>query len=273
MKNKSLLASYVGLAILVTSFSTTANAGQDILIDQGDNYTFNGQNWEFPGGIFTTGGSNTGTIPFLLNIGAGAASYGFVYDARGQATFVSSGGAATGNFIAPLRSATAFRPDSSGSGLMVWGAGRVDPLRLLASPTPGQTYDIANALQVFRFSWVNVCPVTGACDGTDSVSSQALLINRGGGDFDLNFNYGRLQSSIPSDAFGGFTLDANLRTIAAFTSPGPDFCFRGGVVGACGTTTGTVPEPATMALLAGGLGLIGATRLRRRRQDPASTPR
>lgn len=272
MKNKRLLAPYIAFAVLVASFSTTADAGREILIDQGDNYSFNGQNWEFPGGIFTTAGPNTGTIPFLLNIGAGAASYGFVYDARGQATFVGSGGAATGNFIAPLRSATAFQPDSSGSGLMVWGAGRVDPLRLLASPAPGQTYDIANALQVFRFSWVNVCPVTGACDGSDSVSFQALLINRGSGDFDLDFNYG-VQRSIPSDAFGGFTLDNNVRTIAGFTSPGPDFCFRGGVVGACGTTTGTVPEPATMALLAGGLGLIGATRLRRRRQDSASTPR
>lgn len=266
MWNKWLAISISLLVVSLQTFPTAAHAGREIQIDQGDNYAFSGQKWDFPGFSYDAGGSNLGSIPFALNFGAGANLYQFQYDAHGQVLLLDSNGASTGNTISPLFSAsTLFQTDGNGSGLMVWGAGQIDPQLLLPVAPVNPVYDINNALTAYRFSWVNVCPSTGACDGSDSVSFQAVLIDRSNGDFDILFNYGNSQGPIPADAIGGFELGANTTSFSSFTSPGPDFCFRGGVVASCGAVvTPTVPEPGTVALFALGLLLLARLTPRRR---------
>ena len=247
-------------ACVLAGFTTPAEAGREVLVDQGDNYTLSGQNW--PGDTDYVAGTTIGdTVPFALNFGSGSATRKFEFDPRGQVLFVDSSGTPTGDFLAPLFSTTAFQVDSTFSGFMRWGAGLIDP-QLLAPPVPSPIYDVSNALQAFRFTWLSVCPTGGACDGSDSVSFQAVLINRGSGDFDLDFNYGG--GVIPAGAVGGYTLGSNIASFSGpFTSPGPDYCFRGGVGALCSSIS-AVPEPATVALFLGGLGLLAGLRIRRR---------
>lgn len=251
---------------LVGTIAAPVQAAREIYVDQGDNYAFSGQKWDFPGSAYDPTDTNIGVIPFALNFGAGPTSYQFRYDPHGQVVLLTDTGVPTGSSISPLFSAsTLFQPDNNGGGLMVWGAGQIDPQLLLPTAPINPVYDINDALTAYRFSWVNVCPSTGACDGTDSVSFQAVLIDRSNGDFDILFNYGNSQGTIPADAIGGFELGANTTSFSSFTSPGPDFCFRGGVVASCSAVvTPTVPEPGTGALFALGLLLLSRMTPRRR---------
>jgi len=182
---------------------------------------------------------------------------------------LDSGGHTTTNFIAPLfKSGTTFVPDDDG-GYIGFGAGTVDPSVLAGPSSP--PYNIANGLTVYRFLWRNVC--ADACDGQfdDDLNFEAVLIDRGHGDFDLDFNYGDIdgtQGPVPSDSVGGFLLAANAATFSDFQSPGPDYCFRSGVAAVCGSTSTTVPEPDTVALIVTGFGMLSVAALRSRRFVP-----
>jgi hypothetical protein len=244
------------------SLATPAAAGRAVLVDVGDNYEFNGQRWSAnpPGEPNYAPGANTGTIPFALNFGDGlGATHSFAFRPEGKLDISDGAGSfASGYFIAPLLASSPYQladPTNTFGSFMRWGAGKVDPALLDDLPNPA-TFDIANALDAFRFTWFGVCQT---CTGADEVSFQVLLIDRKNGDFDLDFNYAG-----PATGQFGFKLGNNEVPLAVrtFDRVGPDYCFRGGVGSLCGSVT-AVPEPETWALMMGGLGLLGAAARRR----------
>jgi hypothetical protein len=249
-----------GLAAL----STSALAGRVILVDVGDQYEFDGQLWtpNPPGEASYAPGANTGLIPFALNFGDGlGTTHHFAFDpAGGLQISDGTGSFGPGYFIAPLLAATPYSladPSNPFGSFMHWGAGKVDPALLDNLPNPA-TYDINNALDAYRFTWLGVCHT---CTGADTVSFQVLLIDRKNGDFDLDFAYG------PGTSTGqfGYRLASNTLALAStsFNGVGPDYCFRDGVGALCGTVA-AVPEPATMTLMLSGLALLGVSARRRR---------
>lgn len=249
-----------GLAAL----STSAFAGRVILVDVGDQYEFDGQQWTLnpPGEPSYSPGANTGLIPFALNFGDGlGTAHHFAFDpAGGLQISDGTGSFGLGYFIDPLLAATPYSlADLSNpfGSFMHWGAGKVDPALLDSLPNPA-TYDIKNALDAYRFTWLGVCHT---CTGADTVSFQVLLIDRENGDFDLDFAYG---TGTSSGLFGYGLGDNKLPpTSTSFNGVGPDYCFRDGVGSLCGTVA-AVPEPETMTLVLGGLALLGLTGRRRR---------
>lgn len=267
MFNGSLLAICVYILSALTTF---AQGGQEVLVDQGNNYSSDGQSW--PGDTdYAPPGTTGGTVPFALNFGSGAALRSFTFDPHGQVPFTGT------DFIAPLRAAIPFRVDNSGFSFMRWGAGLIDP-KLLAPPPLVGPFDISNALQAYRFTWLSVCPTGGVCDGSNSVSFQTVLVNLGSDAFVLEFNYG-LNSFVPPGATAGYLLGANTASFAGpFNDVGPDYCFKGGVasafttVAACRGAVTVVPEPATIALFLTGFTLLAGTSLRRRRSPFTKLP-
>ncbi len=247
------------------ALSTSALAGRVILVDVGDQYEFDGQLWtpNPPGEASYAPGANTGTIPIALNFGDGLGlSHNFAFDPAGRLTITDgTGGSSLGYFIAPLLAAAPYQladPSDPFGSFMHWGAGKVDPALLDALPNPA-TYDINDALDAYRFTWFGVCQT---CTGSDKVSFQVLLIDRKNGDFDLDFNYG----SGASVGQMGFALGGNQLALAqsTFNGVGPDYCFRDGVGSVCGGVVAAVPEPETVTLMLGGLGLLGLAARRRR---------
>jgi|GEM_PF-2315187 len=275
MKINRLLAVAVLAFGFMQSFPTSALAGRQIEIDQGDNYLGDGQKWDFPGAYFKDGSSTIGTgivaVPFALNIGSGAQNYSFQLDNQGRVILLDTGGQPTTNFIAPLFSnGTTFVPDGDFGGFIAFGAGQIDPQVLLPGyPQPGATYVPANALNVYRFLWNRVCANSCIGDGTDDISMEAVLIDRGAGDFDLDFFYSNPQGPVPTGATGGFLLGLNSATFSSFDAPGPDFCFRAGALSDTCSGTTAVPEPSSVLLILVGLGLLFAAARRNRKDTTA----
>lgn len=263
MVKKVLRRSLAALAVCgFASITTLSQAGRVIQVDVGDNYEFGGQLWtpNPPGEPNYAPGANTGLIPFDLNFGDGLGlKHNFIFRPEGKLD-ISDGTPSfgTGYFIAPLLAGSAYQladPSNTFGSFMRWGAGKIDPALLDDLPNPA-TFDIANALDAFRFTWLGVCQT---CDGAHDVSFQVLLIDRKNGDFDLDFNY----SGAATGEFG-FKLGTNesLLTLTTFDRVGPDYCFRGGVSSRCDSVT-AVPEPETFALVMSGLALLGVTTRRR----------
>ena len=270
----------VGAFISMGAASVPALAGRGILVDQGDNYPLDGQKWDFPGAYFqdsfSTVGSGTVTPAIPLNIGAGAQLYTFRFDPTGRAVMLDSNGVATTNFIAPLESGfsdVTFIPDSGVGGFIAFGAGQIAPSVLTGNPVG--PFDPNAALSVYRFLWRNVCiDFNGACvAGSTDFNFEAVLVDRGAGDFDLDFDYAPPNDALATSS-AGYLLGANAASFTDFSSPGPDYCFRGGVGQLCGSVVvppTTVPEPAPIALLAAGIGLLGVATRRRRGAAFAAT--
>ena len=248
---KLCLKSLLGFCVVV-SVSTIAQASRVVLTDlPGNSYSDRGQIWN---GDTQLGTSSTGVVSFDLNFGSGPASQSFTMSALGEVLFSGN------NFVAPFLSATPYKVNDVNSGYMSWGRGLVDPTLLddvLPDPAPG-TFDVANALGAFRFTWSNVCHV---CDGSDDVTFQLLLVDHKNGNFDLDFNY--FAPGLSANGSRGFRLGDNVLATSSgpFPYPGPDFCFSGGAL--CGTVA-AVPEPEVVTMLAGGLALLGVAARRRR---------
>ena len=260
-----LKALVVLAACAVASMATPVQAGKVIQVDVGDQYEFDGQLWtpNPPGEPSYAPGANTGAIPFAMNLGDGLGlNHSFAFSPNGGlAISDGTGSFSLGYFIDPLLAATPYTladPTNPFGSFMHWGAGKIDPALLDDLPNPA-TYDIANALDAYRFTWLGVCQT---CNGADTVSFQVLLIDRKNGDFDLDFNYG----SGTSTGQMGFSLGGNqlALTQSTFNGIGPDYCFRAGVGSVCGSSVAAVPEPETVTLMLGGLGLLGLAARRRR---------
>ena len=114
--------------------------------------------------------------------------------------------------------------------------------------------------QAARFHWNDVlCAGDPTLCGSNRYSFQAILIDRGGGDFDLELNYGDIPAGIGT---ARFTLGPNLYSAGGPFSPTVDydFSFRGGVLVDGGG--GTVDEPSAAWLLL--IATIGWMATRRR---------
>ena len=262
---------------VLTAITVTAEAGSLELVDQGDNYLGDGQNWHQP-----AISGNTGTIAggaFIpLNFGTGApASRNFRIDPRGQILFVDASNNPTGDFFAPFLAPVAWIPNTNFGGSIEQTFGSIDP-KVLNSANPIGPFNPADGLPAYRFWWNSVCPSVGTCDNTTTVSFQAILFGLGNDAFVLQFNYGP-NSFSPVGATAGYSLGANVASfVGPYSNVGPDYCFRGGVasaftnVAACRNAVAVVPEPATIALFFTGLSLIVGTSLRRRRSVSATLP-
>lgn len=231
-----------------------AAAGGRELVDEGNNYIFDGQSW---GTDITTG---TGSIAFALDFGSGAiANRAFTLDPRGRVTFAGT------DFIAPLLAPTPYAPASQIS----YASGLLDP-SVIDNTTPS-SYNIANGLQAYRFYFNGVCPTAQSSCGGDQF--QAVLVNLDAEHFVLEFNYAAFAPTIAGGS-AGFQLGANVASFAGpYSDVGPDFCFSNGVsrafttVAACraAVVTPTVPEPEEdLLLIVGGMALVGSLAMRRR---------
>jgi PEP-CTERM motif len=263
---------------LVALFTGAAHAGRIELADRGSiNYPNSGQFWFTPeSGLTLT--LNSFFLP--LDFGSGAPAQRFIkMDPKGQIIFTDSVGNPTGDYIAPMLSATAYRADPNFLSAIFINTGTVAPAAIDATRPitydPSlPTYDPSQDLNAVRFWWNSVCTANSPCDGSGNatVDFQAVLVGLGNDSFLLQYNYGFNGSAVPRDASASFSLGGTTRTFAGpYDQVGPDYCFNHGAVSvfttisACtGTITSTVPEPATVALLFAGLFAVMALRSRRR---------
>lgn len=271
------MSKFKGAAVAALTFAmlafanpaAVAGSGRSIRVDLGSsNFSFNGQAWD--GDLVPDlrgDGAGNGSIPFLLNFGAGAQQYDFSLSENGFVSLVAPGSGLgggtlppTGNYIAPFAADWVERYDLFDPGIPTdmtnvihYGLGHID-----TAVKGSYDYDFKLAPRALRFTWQGMCPAAEP-DCFGGPSFQAVLIDRGGGDFDLELNGNSLATA---GAAGGFVLGAN-----KLTSIGPattDFCFRGGRALACDDAVGVVPESGTLSLFAAGLlGLAGLAHFRR----------
>jgi hypothetical protein len=264
-------------AMLIAASLMTASsafAGGKELVDQGDNYINDGQQWPVLGALEPL----VGSIPFALNFGSGAVSgRTFFLDPHGRLDFTTdiSGTTNTGDFVNILFNTT---PSTNGQFTprlnITNDVGLLDP-SVIDSTLASHFDNKALGLDAYRFWFTGVCPTNDAsCSGLDF---QAVFVHLTDNAFVLEFNYGTnfFDSLDPTSEFlAGFQIGSNTASFNnGFSGTGPDFCFNNGVasnfttIANCvGTTSTTVPEPDVRSLvLLGGL-LLAACGVLRRRQ-------
>jgi hypothetical protein len=232
---------------------TGAASARGIRVDVGSfNYDFNGQAWESSETALGVQPFVAGTLPFAIDID-GTLQSSFCLFGNGSIGFALDCTAVPADaFLQPL--------------LSDWIVGDADADRIFESGSVTYTEghlargtfppDPLDAPAAVRFHWNDL--TCAACGGF-TYSFQAILIDQGGGDFDLEFNF----NDIPA----GIGVSRILLGSSSFQSAGPffaatdyDFSFRDGVLVTDGQP---VPEPGTLGLLLAA-GLVFAT-LRRRR--------
>jgi hypothetical protein len=244
-------------AVVAFAFTTQAHA-RGIRVDVGSsNYDFNGQAWASSEDALGTAPFLAGTLPFALNVD-GTTLSAFCLFGNGTIGFAPDcTNVPVDAFLNPLASdwtpAQPIPPNPVPvrifeSGSVTYTEGRL----ATQSPFPANSNDAPLAV---RFHWNDL--TCSACNGF-TYSFQAILIGRGNGDFDIEFNY----NDIPA----GIGLASILLGTSSAQSGGPfasnvdyDFSFRNGVL--VGDAT-PVPEPAPIALL---LASCAALALARRR--------
>ena len=233
----------VALGVSVTSMSTEART---IRVDFGaGNYVNSGQAWQLAETPLIPPGSVSGTLPFAINFGTGNQT-AFTLFEDGRITF----GAASIEPLAAdwLGTGTASILDSGSITYNEGNLARGDPSSFPADPL--------DAPQAVRFTWNDI---TCATCGGFQYTFQVILIDMGGGDFDLELNYNGVPAGV---GIARFTLGSN--TLPPFGGPFDpntdyDFQFRNGVL-----VGSQVPEPGVPSLLALGFLALAAAGLRRR---------
>jgi len=235
---------------------------------------FDGDSFATTGEIFGSadthfGANSSGTLPFALDFGSGAAIYDFCFNSNGFVSFVASGSGCTfgstptGDYIAPFESALLAGGNTS------YSTGSVD------STTPYSTSDTTPAI---RFIW----------DATDSannaVLAELLLVSQPStstGAFSLEFRYGndlfgidgapatgsqsyKLGNNTSGPTTGPFATDTTYKSTFSGGAPCTTNC------GGTGTPPTDVAEPGTLALLSGLLLLVPVTFRRRLRRSAAA---
>lgn len=243
MIRASRLSAFVLAAGLMGSLCSTAQAARIIVDFDGGSFDTTGENFALGDSVF--GAGKTGTVPFALDFGAGAASYDFCFNANGFVSFVTTGiacnftAAPAGDYIA------AFFTALNVGGNTLYSTGLLDP----DSP-----YLPQEASPAMRFIW-------DATDGaSNSVLAEVLLYSRptaGAGAFGVEFRYGNdFIDGAPATGQQGFSLGNNVLgpTSGPFSSD-TDYVstFQGGT---CGSTCGGEPpvdvsEPGMLAMIGG----------------------
>ena len=163
-----------GLAAAAMGLAGAAVEARSIAVDfDGSGFDGNGENFALSDSHF--GANATGAVPFALNFGTGAASYDFCFNPNGFVSFVASGAgcafsaAPSGDYVAVFSTAL------TTGGNTLWSTGLIDT----AAP-----YVAADTVPAMRFIW-------DATDGSaNSILTELMLIDRGGGSFDLDLRYG-----------------------------------------------------------------------------------
>lgn len=265
--NLARSTSLCAVSLLCAAASTNAFAGRDVLLDGAfdnvtdSNFTSTGQFWhaiDFNDPI--------GFLNIPLDFGDGVITgRKFLFNAsNGQITFVNSINAPTGDSVKPLNVPNGYNP-AYGNG--TWTFGELAPgFATTDRPVGPFVYDPATTLKAYRFTWKFLCRADdGACSFDQALNFQAVFIALDPEDFILEFNYQNSYS--PAGGFGNFVIGGNSLPpyTGPFTDTGPNYCFHAGVASVCGSAvTPSVPEPGSLALLAGGaLTWIGLARRRR----------
>jgi len=242
----SLVVFAVGSFVL-----SSPTAARTIRVDFGaGNYDFTGQAWSLVETPVVPPAPVSGTLPFAIDFGTGPQTAFCLYE-DGLISFGAT------NCSDPVPSDARLEPLAADWIATPGATSILDPGSITynegnlarESPFPANPLD---APQAVRFTWFDV---TCACDGFQ-YSFQAILINQGGGDFDLELNYNGIPASVGN---AGFTLGPN-----TFSFSGPfdsatdhDFQFRNGV-------TTPVDEPGVAPLLAIACAALAVVGWRRR---------
>ena len=230
-----------------------------IRVDQGDNYALTGQLWD---PITIMGASPlSGELPFDLNVGgellsrfclnATEGTVHLIEDTESCASLPSDAAV-----LEPLAGTWLYNDSAaffSDDGAVSYSEGRLATNDTIPPIPPSST----DAPRAVRFHWNEVgC---ASCSG-ETYSFQAILIDVGNGDFDLEFNYdfGGIPAGLGTI---GFQLGTNSfqHTGAVANEQSFDSQFRNGAL-VDGPTA--VPEPATLPLLALALSTMYALRRR-----------
>lgn len=139
----------------------------------------------------------------------------------------------------------------------------LDSRNLATSPLTYGTSTIGGR-NAFGANWLNFGYYS---HGGPVLNFQLVLIDRSdiaAGDFDVEYNYGNLGGG----AYAGWTSPSAFYEIAnagpAIANTRYTFQARNGVIAGGTHITTTTPEPATVGLMAAGLGLLGVAARRRR---------
>ncbi len=254
---KRLESALLTLGMLVLAMP--AAQARFVFVDFGDPASFAAD-----GQLFTQPLSTSGSVPFQLNFGQGTNSYDYCYSGTGGfVQFVGSGSpCAAGpvpppgsNYIAP------FQVDLLSNNPTVT-SGFIDDIDSGSSSDP---YELANATTpAIRFIW------SGEEAAHLPVIFELMLIDRGAGNFDVDFMYGSELFGIdgaPDTGQQVISLGTNLLgpTLGPFSSSVDySWSFLDGACTNCGGSTGVpVPEPPAPLLWAFALtGLVFAYRRR-----------
>jgi len=266
----------VALTVMLTLWTTVADARFIRADAASDNAEFNGEIWDSVTGLNLEGGATSSAlnIGFDLEIAPGVLVDELTVSENGRIDFGTAGfievfvpasGDVTSIYSPPIGVEEVFAED----GQISVTSGQLD-----RNPDPANV----GAEDAYRVHWNRV-----AVDGAAApVSFQAIFIDLGSGNFDLelNYDYALSVNSLPAGLGAAALSFPGGATVAPYSGPfitdesgGYDFSFRNGLLvsgnpfSSSGGDPVPVPEPSTFGLL--GVGLLAGWVIRRRQRVTA----
>lgn len=256
LKRAMAVAGVCGMLALAAQVAQAGN-GRSIRVDAGDaRFDESGEIWFGVNEVdFASKPLTTGTLPFALNFSGAAGpgeyySYQFAgYPLSAASLVIGYDGFPDDNWAAILPYFYAGSPPFTNWSSGDWSIGQVD------TEAPFRKSEVADAI---RFTWKGQ-----STDGT-FIAAQVVFLDRGRGDFDIEFNYGQGPSfDFPAGGSQSANFGPDKQFFASYGKVAfAGLCFRGGVGDICAP----VPEPATYSLWAAGMLLLAPLALWRRRR-------